>query len=223
MPHQLSGGEQQRVALARADRDPAARCCCSTSRSSNLDAKLRVQMRSEIRDLQKRLGITTIYVTHDQEEAMAISDRIAVMDKGAVVQEGTAEELYYRPADEFVARFIGRTNLVEGRVTSGRRGRDRGRTAWPSPQAWRPASACAWWCGRRMIELRARRMTAGAARIVQRTFLGEKTDYLVALGDAALQVRGRRHEANWCRTTQCPVQNSISTAWRLGMNKQEET
>ena len=75
-------------------------------------------MRGEIRELQRRLGITTVYVTHDQEEAMAISDRIAVMNKGAIVQDGTAEELYRRPASEFVARFIGRSNLIEATVTA---------------------------------------------------------------------------------------------------------
>src|SRR4029077_20870599 len=85
---------------------------------SNLDAKLRVEMRDEIRALQKRIGITTVYVTHDQEEAMAISDRIAVMERGEVVQDGTAQDLYYRPATEFVARFIGRTNLVTARIIS---------------------------------------------------------------------------------------------------------
>jgi len=83
---------------------------------SNLDARLRVLMRHEIRDLQRRLGITTIYVTHDQEEAMAVSDRIAVMNQGRVVQEGSAEDLYHRPASEFVARFVGRVNLVPGKV-----------------------------------------------------------------------------------------------------------
>src|SRR2546423_6782058 len=85
---------------------------------SNLDAKLRVQMRHEIRDLQRRLSITTIYVTHDQEEAMAVSDRIAVMNQGSVVQEGTAEDLYHRPATEFVAQFVGRVNLIAGVVQS---------------------------------------------------------------------------------------------------------
>ena len=81
-------------------------------------SKLRVQMRREIRELQKRLAITTVYVTHDQEEAMAVSDRIAVMNQGSIVQQGTAEDLYQRPASEFVAQFIGRVNLVAGRVIS---------------------------------------------------------------------------------------------------------
>src|SRR5438034_5547848 len=112
---QLSGGEQQRVALARAI-VIHPRVLLFDEPLSNLDAKLRVQMRQEIRDLQSRLAITTIYVTHDQEEAMAVSDRIAVMNQGSVAQEGTAQDLYHRPASQFVAQFIGRVNLVPGRV-----------------------------------------------------------------------------------------------------------
>ena len=112
---QLSGGEQQRVALARAI-VIRPRVLLFDEPLSNLDAKLRVQMREEIRDLQRRLAITTLYVTHDQEEAMAVSDRIAVMNQGTVVQEGTAEDLYHRPQSEFVARFVGRVNLVPGRI-----------------------------------------------------------------------------------------------------------
>src|ERR1700692_3647193 len=112
---QLSGGEQQRVALARAI-VIRPRVLLFDEPLSNLDAKLRVQMRTEIRDLQRRLAITTIYVTHDQEEAMAVSDRIAVMNQGSVVQQGTAQALYHRPASPFVAQFVGRVNLVAGRV-----------------------------------------------------------------------------------------------------------
>jgi ABC-type Fe3+/spermidine/putrescine transport system ATPase subunit len=119
---QLSGGEQQRVALARAIViEP--RVLLFDEPLSNLDAKLRVQMRQEIRALQRRLGITTVYVTHDQEEAMAVSDRIAVMSQGSVVQEGSAEDLYYRPASQFVAGFIGRVNLIPGTVARGSDGR----------------------------------------------------------------------------------------------------
>ena len=117
MPHQLSGGEQQRVALARAI-VIRPRVLLFDEPLSNLDAKLRTQMRGEIRELQRRLGITAVYVTHDQEEAMAISDRIAVMNKGVIEQIGTAEELYRRPASVFVARFIGRSNLIEATVTA---------------------------------------------------------------------------------------------------------
>jgi len=112
---QLSGGEQQRVALARAI-VIRPQVLLFDEPLSNLDARLRVQMRQEIRDLQKRLSITTVYVTHDQEEAMAVSDRIAVMNQGTIVQLGSAEDLYYRPASEFVARFVGKVNLVPGRI-----------------------------------------------------------------------------------------------------------
>jgi iron(III) transport system ATP-binding protein len=116
-PAQLSGGEQQRVALARAI-VIRPRVLLFDEPLSNLDAKLRVQMRGEIRDLQRRLAITTVYVTHDQEEAMAVSDRIAVMNQGTIVQQGTANDLYHRPASQFVAQFIGRVNLIAGRVES---------------------------------------------------------------------------------------------------------
>ncbi|MEO7744523.1 MAG: ABC transporter ATP-binding protein [Usitatibacter sp.] len=108
---QLSGGEQQRVALARAI-VIQPRVLLFDEPLSNLDAKLRVQMRHEIRELQQRLGITTLYVTHDQEEAMAVSDRIVVMSQGSVLAQGSAHDLYHRPGSEFVARFIGRVNLV---------------------------------------------------------------------------------------------------------------
>ena len=116
-PAQLSGGEQQRVALARAI-VIRPRVLLFDEPLSNLDARLRIQMRDEIRALQKRLSITTVYVTHDQEEAMAVSDRIAVMSQGSIVQVGSAEDLYYRPSTEFVARFVGKINLVPGRIVA---------------------------------------------------------------------------------------------------------
>jgi iron(III) transport system ATP-binding protein len=116
-PEQLSGGQQQRVALARAIiTEP--RVLLFDEPLSNLDAKLREQMRGEVRRLQQRLGITSIYVTHDQAEAMALSDRIVVMEAGRVQQEGSPLEIYARPANRFVADFIGRVNFLEGRVTS---------------------------------------------------------------------------------------------------------
>jgi len=122
MPHQLSGGEQQRVALARAI-VVKPRVLLFDEPLSNLDAKLRISMRGEIQSLQKRLGITTVYVTHDQEEAMAISDRIVVMNQGRVVQVGTAGELYRSPASIFVAGFIGRTNLLPAVIRGAAGGR----------------------------------------------------------------------------------------------------
>ena len=116
-PGQLSGGQQQRVALARAlVLNP--QILLLDEPLSNLDAKIRVQVRAEIRKLQKELGITTIYVTHDQEEALTLSDRIAVFNQGKVQQVGPPKALYERPANRFVADFIGINNLVEGTVRS---------------------------------------------------------------------------------------------------------
>jgi iron(III) transport system ATP-binding protein len=110
-PNQLSGGQQQRVALARSlVMEP--RILLFDEPLSNLDAKLRVQMRSEIHLLQRRLGITSIYVTHDQIEAMALSDRIVVMNKGKIEQIGTPEDVYHYPTTRFVADFIGRANFL---------------------------------------------------------------------------------------------------------------
>jgi spermidine/putrescine ABC transporter ATP-binding subunit len=116
-PGQLSGGQQQRVALARAlVLNP--KILLLDEPLSNLDAKVRVQVRQEIRKLQRELGITTVYVTHDQEEALMLSDRIAVFNQGRVFQVGTPRELYQRPTNRFVADFIGVNNLVDGTVRS---------------------------------------------------------------------------------------------------------
>ena len=111
----LSGGQQQRVALARAlVIQPDV--LLMDEPLSNLDAKLRVEMRETIRSIQHNVGITTVYVTHDQEEAMAVSDRIAVMNLGEIQQIGTPQAIYQRPANLFVASFIGRTNLINGEL-----------------------------------------------------------------------------------------------------------
>ena len=111
-PNELSGGQQQRVALARAFViEPSV--LLMDEPLSNLDAKLRVQMRTVIKKLQRKLGITTIYVTHDQEEALAISDRIAVMKDGVIMQIGTPTEIYAKPQNPFVAAFIGTSNFLD--------------------------------------------------------------------------------------------------------------
>lgn len=113
MTNQLSGGQQQRVALARAlVLEPGV--LLFDEPLSNLDAKLRVVMRTEIRRIQQEAGITAIYVTHDQSEAMALSDQIIIMNKGVVAQIGTPQEIYYHPANEFVADFIGEANFLRG-------------------------------------------------------------------------------------------------------------
>lgn len=116
-PAQMSGGQRQRVALARAIVcEP--KVLLLDEPLSALDAKLRTQMRMELKQLQKRLGITFVFVTHDQEEALTMSDRVAVINGGRVEQIGTVNEIYYRPATRFVATFIGETNIVEANVTA---------------------------------------------------------------------------------------------------------
>jgi iron(III) transport system ATP-binding protein len=114
-PAQLSGGQQQRVALARTIAvEP--KLLLLDEPLSNLDAKLRVQVRRELRELQQRLGLTTIFVTHDQEEANTVCDRIAVMNHGVIQQVGTPKELYEEPTNLFVANFLGTANILEGRL-----------------------------------------------------------------------------------------------------------
>jgi iron(III) transport system ATP-binding protein len=117
-PSQLSGGQQQRVALARTIA-VRPKVLLLDEPLSNLDAKMRVQVRRELRDLQQELGITTIFVTHDQEEANTICDRIAVMSDGVVQQVGTPMELYDNPVNLFVANFLGTANILDGGIGSG--------------------------------------------------------------------------------------------------------
>ena len=194
-PHQLSGGEQQRVALARAIVF-RPRILLFDEPLSNLDAKLRVQMRSEIQQLQKRLGITTVYVTHDQEEAMAISDRIAVMDRGAIVQIASAEDLYDRPINEFVARFIGRTNLFDGKLRTVAPGKVAVEVlrqtvgASVAPEALNAGDAVRVMIRPERILLARADATDGlgvTGNVASRTFLGEKTEYHVTADGHTIQ------------------------------------
>ncbi|QEI05943.1 ABC transporter ATP-binding protein [Pigmentiphaga aceris] len=117
MPHQLSGGQQQRVAIARA-LAISPQVLLLDEPLSNLDAKLRKDMQSELRSLQQRIGITTVLVTHDQEEALSLSDRIGILGTGRLQQVGTPLELYRKPANRFVAEFIGQANLIKAQPTS---------------------------------------------------------------------------------------------------------
>ena len=191
-PAQLSGGEQQRVALGRAI-VIQPRVLLFDEPLSNLDAKLRVQMRDEIRELQRRLAITAVYVTHDQEEAMAVSDRIAVMSAGSIVQEGSAEDLYLRPVSEFVARFIGRVNLVAGRVLTAEGGTAQV-VALGAQHLLRVAAggAKAGDTVRLVLRPEALRLVRGAegiaASVLSRTFLGDKIEYLVRCAGETLNV-----------------------------------
>jgi putative spermidine/putrescine transport system ATP-binding protein len=123
-PYQLSGGQQQRVALARA-LAPSPKLLLLDEPLSALDAKVRVSLREEIRSIQQKLGITTIFVTHDQEEALSISDRIAVMYGGRAEQVGTPFEIYNRPATKFVANFVGTLNVLQGTVSDASSGKVR--------------------------------------------------------------------------------------------------
>lgn len=121
LPENLSGGQQQRVALARAIVvEPSV--LLMDEPLSNLDSKLRIDLREAIRSIQQSVGITTVYVTHDQEEAMAVSDRIAVMKDGIIQHAGTPRNIYQRPANTFVASFIGRTNLLDRKLQVGEDG-----------------------------------------------------------------------------------------------------
>jgi len=191
---QLSGGEQQRVALARAI-VIRPRVLLFDEPLSNLDARLRLSMRREIRELQRRLGITTIYVTHDQEEAMAVSDRIAVMNQGTVVQEGTAEDLYHRPASEFVATFVGRVNLVPARVVTVD-GEAASLAALGTTIHARLTRVGAGIAAGDAVKLVLRPEAVAIvkddgvglkAQVVTGTFLGEKIEYMLRCGDTALQ------------------------------------
>ncbi|MGL4439244.1 MAG: ABC transporter ATP-binding protein [Bosea sp. (in: a-proteobacteria)] len=117
LPSELSGGQQQRVAVARAIvLEPSV--LLFDEPLSNLDAKLRRKVRDEIRDLQQRLGLTVIYVTHDQQEALAVSDKVIVMDNAVIAQEGTPDDLYRRPRSRFLADFIGEANIIEGQFVA---------------------------------------------------------------------------------------------------------
>jgi putative spermidine/putrescine transport system ATP-binding protein len=118
-PRELSGGQQQRVALARALIIQPDVLLLDES-LSNLDAKLREEMRVELRDIQRRLEITTVFVTHDQIEALSMCDRVAVMERGKIAQIGAPEDVYERPANPFVANFVGRINIIRGVVRNGR-------------------------------------------------------------------------------------------------------
>ncbi|WP_408888300.1 ABC transporter ATP-binding protein [Teichococcus coralli] len=188
LPGQLSGGQQQRVALARAlVVNPAV--FLLDEPLSNLDAKLRGEVRMEIRGLQQRLGLTTLIVTHDQEEALTMADRLVVMERGRVRQVGTAEELYESPRDPFVAGFVGRCNLIEGQPEGEAGFRARGGALLPRA-AGTPSAR-----GEMVLALRPERITLaapspgeGAARLEAITYLGAQTEYVVDYAGTSLVV-----------------------------------
>ncbi len=196
MPNQLSGGQQQRIALARTVViEPQV--LLLDEPLSNLDASLRVQMRRELLRLQRKLGLTTIFVTHDQEEANTTADRMAVLEGGVIKQIGTPQELYDQPANLFVAKFLGTANILEGRVeTEGGQPRFRTRTgdvlALPGKADPRGTS----------IVLRPQNISiqreAGpnslTGQILHREFLGSQIRYLVEAAGAEIVI-DQSHQA----------------------------
>ena len=184
--HQLSGGQQQRVALARA-LVIRPRCLLLDEPLSNLDARLRLEMRAEIRRICKDFGLTAIYVTHDQKEALSIADRMALLESGRVQQIGTPAEIYRRPVSRFVADFMGETNFLEGRARSAEGGLTTVETplgifAGEAPRAgWQPRAGepCllsirpeSW-----LLADRAAERNGVAGRIRERVYLGEMAQY----------------------------------------------
>jgi iron(III) transport system ATP-binding protein len=222
-PGQLSGGQQQRVALARSlVVEPSI--LLLDEPLSNLDAKLRERMRTELKDLQRRTGITFIYVTHDQAEAMALSDRIVVFNHGRVQQVGTPREVYERPANLFVADFMGLVNKLPGAVTASGGGTLRVRIGEQEITAQGDAT------GSVTVAIRPEAIRFGAApdanalagTVTEATFLGNLVDYHVDIGGAVLRVQGARWDSHPIGST---VQLAIpaTECFALGPDEQEPT
>ncbi|GHG97061.1 ABC transporter ATP-binding protein [Pseudodonghicola xiamenensis] len=183
-PRQLSGGQQQRVALARGlVLNPAI--FLLDEPLSNLDAKLRGEVRSEIRSLQQSLELTTLMVTHDQEEALTMSDKLVLMEGGKVRQAGTAQDLYERPADSFVADFVGRSNVIEGRVEEDGFHTVCG-TLLPPAAAGQPNARFYSVRPEKIAITRAGDGVEGALREI--LYLGAQTEYTVMLGETSVTV-----------------------------------
>ena len=201
----LSGGQQQRVALARA-LVGQPRVLLLDEPLSNLDAKLREQMRFELKALQESFGITTVYVTHDQEEAMALSDRIALMHDGALLEVGTSADLYLRPAHRITADFLGTANFVPANVENP--GSDAGaEVLLDSPLGrfiarrgaeWRPGSHSELFFRPENVELSdgsVRGLNRSSGIVERATFLGNSADIAVRCGDVAVRVRAHPSRA----------------------------
>lgn len=183
LPERLSGGQQQRVALARAIViEPDV--LLMDEPLSNLDAKLRIEMRNAIRQIQNSVGITTIYVTHDQEEAMAVSDRIAVMNAGVIAHVSTPKSIYQRPANLFVANFIGRSNSLKAHLEGGKLRFGNGYTVAPENLSAAPADADVLVAVRPEEFIMDPDASEGVDAVVTSSvFLGLNTTYFVRLFD----------------------------------------
>ncbi|MGG5807667.1 ABC transporter ATP-binding protein [Falsiroseomonas sp. CW058] len=186
-PAQLSGGQQQRVALARAVVAEAP-ICLMDEPLSNLDAKLRAEMRREIRALQQRLGITMVYVTHDQAEAMSMADQVVLMRDGHVEQDATPAELYARPASVFAASFIGTPPMSLLRLVPGRDGAE---VAGAPGMAVAPAAAAGALLGIRPEEVALSDADGLPARLIAAEFLGAETVLACAVGDGEEVLQAR--------------------------------
>jgi iron(III) transport system ATP-binding protein len=197
----LSGGQQQRVALARAIASEPAVLLLDEP-LSNLDARLREDMRHEIKSLVRRLETTTLYVTHDQLEALSMSDRVALVNEGKIVQEGAPREVYLRPADAFAANFLGRTNLLDGKVTNSSDGIVE--TRWGRLRCALPA-----WAGQGKdvtVGFRPESVVLSdgvdgasgapetdglAGKIAAASFVGDAVEYQIDLGGRAIRAKGQ--------------------------------
>ena len=190
MTNQLSGGQQQRVALARAMVvEPSV--LLFDEPLSNLDAKLRVSMRTEIRRIQQTLGITAVYVTHDQAEAMAISDNIIIMNKGVIAQMGTPEEIYHKPQSEFVADFIGEVNFLDGEVAEVKGGSCIVKVAGHPVEVANPDGFAAGKACRLVLRPEAGILADTGAlpcRVVLSCFMGAYQNYHVMVGDTLVKL-----------------------------------
>jgi iron(III) transport system ATP-binding protein len=194
----LSGGQQQRVALARAIASEPALLLLDEP-LSNLDARLRDDMRQEIKSLVRLLGTTTLYVTHDQLEALSMSDRIALLNEGRIVQEGTPHDVYLRPADAFAAHFLGRTNLIEGTVAEASTGRVD--TRWGVlhcvlPQSLTSGDEVSIGFRPENVVLSTSTENEGLhGKIASATFVGDAIEYQVELGGRLVRARGQPFDA----------------------------
>jgi spermidine/putrescine ABC transporter ATP-binding subunit len=208
-PAQLSGGQQQRVALARAIVIEPPVLLCDEPLGA-LDRRLRQQMQFELKQLQKQLGVTLLFVTHDQEEALALSDRIAVMNAGRIEQVGSPHEIYERPRTRFVADFVGEINIIDGTWSEGLLRAADGQAM--------PAPTVAGRTGPGAIAIRPERTVMSApqagllsGRIVTANFLGGQTLYrIVAENGASILVKEGRGEANPARA----IGERVGVGWR---------
>jgi iron(III) transport system ATP-binding protein len=222
-PAELSGGQQQRVALARAlVTNPGV--LLLDEPLSNLDARLRAELRDELRNLQRATGVTVLMVTHDQAEAMAVSDRVVVMNRGVVQQVGNPEAVYLYPANDFVASFIGEANLLQCRILGSTSDQPHSVTvaalqapefqlSIPVQEAVHDERRTALIRPEDIVLHTESNYSGIPARVTERTYLGELIDYKVRTGD--LELRARASGESFDISTGQPVMLEIRRAYLL--------